>query len=687
MYQNQSVTITGTQNSIPTQASLSQFHCFIFTNAVESAHTITLSHIETSSKQYDTATTPHPDISHILDTYPQVFSIPQGLPPHRSQDHHIHLQPQSHPVNTKPYRYPQCQKDIMTKMIQEMLDEGIIQPSTSPFSSPVLLVRKKDGTWRFCVDYRALNTITIKDRFPIPTVDELLDELHGSKHFSKLDLRSGYHQIRVAPEDAFKFAFRTIDGHFEFLVMPFGLSNAPSTFQATMNDVLKKVLQKFVHVFFDDILIYNKDWESHLHHLHTVLQILALHQLFAKMSECQFGVSTVAYLGHIISPQGVAADPEKISVIQAWPIPHSVSTLRGFLGLTRYYRKFVYQYASIASPLTDLLKKQVFGWNDEAQKAFDALKAKMVSLPVLAIPNFNLLFDVTTDASGYAVGAVLSQETHPLAFFSKKLCPRIQAASTYEREMYAITSTVKKWRHYLLGRHFRIFTDQKSLKGLLNQHIQTPTQQKWLTKLLGYDYEIIYTPGRMNLVADALSRQVPAPEAIFTAVSTCQPQLVNQLHQFYVSHPVGISLLTKFYQDDSGRSQFAVKQGLLYYKDRLFIPQETGLRSAILQELHSTPVGGHSGNKGTLTRIASSFAWPNLSLDVKDFISKCVVCQQNKYSTQKQNGLLQPLPIPHQVWEDISMDFITHLPPSHGKTTIWVVVDRLESTAIFLLFP
>lgn len=287
------------------------------------------------------AVTDVPEVEQLLSKFAAVFQEPKGLPPTRSQDHHIPLKPGAEPPNIRPYRYPYFQKNEIEKQVKEMLQSGVIQPSVSPYSAPVLLVKKKEGTWRMCVDYRALNNITVKDKFPIPAIDELLDELCGASFFSKLDLRAGYHQVRVHASDIPKTAFRTHEGHYEFLVMPFGLTNAPSTFQNLMNEVFKEYLRKFILVFFDDILIFSKTLSEHLSQLELTLQLLQKHNLYAKRTKCVFAKHKVEYLGHLVSSQGVSAEASKLEAMANWPIPETLKQLRGFLGLTGYYRRFV----------------------------------------------------------------------------------------------------------------------------------------------------------------------------------------------------------------------------------------------------------------------------------------------------------------------------------------------------------
>ncbi|KAJ0430223.1 putative nucleotidyltransferase, Ribonuclease H [Helianthus annuus] len=625
-----------------------------------------------------------PDLDKVLAEFTDVFQPPTGLPPSRNQDHRIQLLPYSNPVSVKPYRYPHFQKQEIERLVADMLQQGIIKPSTSPFSSPVLLVRKKDGTWRFCVDYRALNSITVPDRFPIPSIDELFDELFGAQYFSKLDLLAGYHQIRVHSDDTIKTAFRTHDGHYEFLVMPFGLTNAPSTFQRLMNDIFRPYLRSFVLVFFDDILVYSRSWEDHLHHIRVVLQTLREHRLVAKLSKCVFGQTSIGYLGHVISHRGVAVDPEKIQAIRNWPTPTTVKDIRSFLGLAGYYRRFIKNFATIASPLTDLLKKDSFLWSQSATDAFIQLKELLSSTPVLHLPDFNRPFTVETDASGTGIGAILSQDQHPLAYFSQKLCTRMQNASAYHREMFAITQAVAKWRQYLLGRRFVIITDQQALRNLQDQVIQTPEQHKWLGKLLGFDFEIIYRPGKHNTAADALSR---VSAATLFALSSRAVSFIDQLKEANQTHPELLHWQQQLKDQASSCSAFKFKDGLLFYNDRLVVPANSPLRQQLLMEFHSSPTGGHAGITRTFHRLAANFFWKHMRQDVTNFIHSCHICQQTKTSSLSPAGLLQPLPIPELVFESIALDFITCLPPSHGKTVIMVVVDRLSKYGHFIALP
>ncbi|KAA0062470.1 Ty3/gypsy retrotransposon protein [Cucumis melo var. makuwa] len=571
-----------------------------------------------------------PEFEQLQQEFSDIFDMPDRLPPMRQIDHRIQLKEGTDPINVRPYRYPHAQKNEIERLVNDKLASGIIRPSTSLFSSSVILVKKKDGGWRFCVDYRALNRATVPDKFPIPMIDELLDELNGASIFSKIDLKSGYHQIRVRDEDVRKTTFRTHEGHYEFLVMPFGLTNAPTTFQALMNQVFRPYLRKFLLVFFDDILVYSKGVEAHLEYLIVVFQLLRQHCLFANQKKCYFAKDRIEYLGHWVSAKGVEADQEKIKAMLEWPTPKNVREFGGFLGLTGYYHRFVVKYGAIATPLMKLTKKNNFCWLEEATKAFEQLKRAMVALSVLALPNFQLPFEVETNASGFDLGAVLSQNRRPIAYFSQKLSSTAREKSVYERELMAIVLAVEKWRHYLLGHHFVVYTDQKALRHILERREIILGVQKWLMKLVGFDFEIRYRAGPENKAADALS-------------------------------PLCWTL--------QGR--------LVLSKTSSFIP-------TILHTFHDSIIGGHSGQLRTYKRIAAELFWEGMKNDIKQYVDQCHVCRQNKVQALSPARLLQPLPIPNHIWEDISMDFVEGLPCSKGFDTILVVVDRISKYAHFI---
>lgn len=323
---------------------------------------------------------------------------------------------------------------------------------------------------------------------------------------------SGYHQIRMNSEDVEKTAFRTHHGHYEFLLMPFGLVNAPSTFQGLMNSVFRDLLRKFVLVFFDDILIYSQTWEDHLRHVQHVFELLREHGQILKPTKCSFGKKEVGYLGHVISREGVKVDQTKIEAVTTWPRPSTVRAVRGFLGLSGYYRKFIQDYGVIAAPLTQLLKKAGFHWSEEAENAFISLKKSLSESPVLALPDFTKSFIIECDASGSGIGAVLLQQDHPIAFFSRQLAERHHKLVAYERELIGLAKAVIHWRPYLWGRQFLIRTDHYSLKFLLEQRLSTSPQIHWISKLLGYDFGVEFRSGKTNKAADALSRWSDSPE-------------------------------------------------------------------------------------------------------------------------------------------------------------------------------
>jgi len=618
-----------------------------------------------------------PNIQILLQQYADLFQEPKALPPQRSFDHHIQLLPGAPPVNVRPYKYSPAQKDEIEKQLAEMLRNGIIKPSQSPYASPVLLVKKKDGTWRFCVDYRHLNAQTVKNKHPMPIVDVLIDELAGAQWFSKLDFRAGYHQICIHPEDTHKTAFKTHNGLYEFLVMAFGLTNAPATFQSVMNLIFAALLRKGVLVFMDDILIYSATLADHVKLLQQVFDILRQHKFFIKLSKCSFAQKEIEYLGHCISSHGVATEKSKIAAVELWSVPKNVKELRGFLGLTGYYRKFIRHYDLISRSLTDLLKKGTpFVWTSQAHEAFNQLKIALVNAPVLAIPDFSKPFVLETDASDVGFGAVLLQNSHPVAYLSKAVCAKNQALSTYEKECMAIILAVDKWRPYLQNAEFIIRTDHKSLLHLTEQRISTRIQQKALLKLMDLRFNILYKQGALNRAADALSRCY-SPTSLM-AISFCNPDWMEQVKLGYAEDSQTKQLLA------NPTGEYSVDDGIIRHQGRVWLGSNKLAQQHVLQAIHCSGVGGHSGFQSTYYRIRHLFSWPGMKAAIAQFVKECQICQQAKTEHVKPPGLLQPLLIPDQAWQVVCMDFIEGLPKSQKFDTIMVVIDKYTKYAHFI---
>ena len=445
----------------------------------------------------------------IVKEFPNVFPDDiSGLPPDREVEFTIDLIPGTKPIFIPPYRMSLAELRELKAQLEELLSKGFILPSISPWGAPVFFVKKKDGSLRLCIDYRQLNRVTICNQYPLPRIDELFDQLQGSRVYSKIDLRSGYHQLRVQESDVPKTAFRTRYGHYEFLVMPFGLTDAQSTFMDLMNRVFQPYLDRFVIVFINVILVYSGSSEEHSEHLRIVLQTLRERQLYAKLSKCQFWLDRVAFLGHLISVEGISVDPQKIEAIVNWKPPMNVSEVRSFLRLAGYYRKFVERFSKIATPLTNLLKKdQKLEWLDTYQHSFEELRQRLTTAPVLALPSGKDGYVVYSDASRQGLGCVLMQDGRVIAYASRQLKKHEQNYPTHDLELAAVVFALKIWRHYLYGVPYQIFTDHKSLQYIFTQKELNLRQRRWLKLIKDYDCTIEYHPRKANVVADALSRQ------------------------------------------------------------------------------------------------------------------------------------------------------------------------------------
>ena len=470
-----------------------------------------------------------PGIQSVIDEYSDRF--PEGrfpkletIPPVRV-GHTIPLQdPSSQPPFRPLYRLSPLEHKEADSQIQLLLEAGLIEPSSSPYGAPILFAAKKDGGLRMCIDYRALNKLTVKNRYPLPRIDDLLDAAQGAQVFSSIDLLSGYHQIRIQPEDIPKTAFRTPFGLFQWKVLSFGLTNAPATFQAVMNDVLRPVIGKFALVYLDDILIFSKDIVEHSEHIRTVLQLLRDNQLYAKMSKCTFAQPELEFLGHVLGRDGLRVDPRKTAVVAEWPVPRDLSQLRTFLGMANYFRKFIQNYAQRTLVLTRMLRKdRAWEWLLECQKAFEDIKTALTTAPVLALPDFSKPFDVVCDASGLGLGAVLLQDGQPIAFESRQFSSAEQNYSTTEQELLACVHALKVWRCYLEGAgEFTLHTDHGANTFLDTQPNLSRRQARWQEFLSRFHFTWKFIPGVRNTVADPLSRR---PTGAPGPTGTCMQHL------------------------------------------------------------------------------------------------------------------------------------------------------------------
>lgn len=614
-------------------------------------------------------------LQEFVDVFPE--EIPDGLPLLRGIDHQIDCIPGASLPNRPAYRSnPEEAKEIQ-RQVDEFLQKGFVRESLSPCSVPVILVPKKDGTWHMCTDCRAINKITVKYRYPIPRLDDMLDELHGSCVFSKIDLKSGYYQIRMKEGDEWKIAFKTKYSLYEWLVMPFGLTNAPSTFMRLMNHVLPIFIGKFVVVYFDDILIYSKTLEEHVDHLHAVLNVLRENKLYANLKKCSFCLESVVFLGFVISSKGISVDEEKVKAIREWPVPQNANEVRSFHGLASFYRRFVKNFSSLAALLNELVKKNVvFKWTDVHEKAFNLLKDKLTNAPLLCLPNFDKAFEIECDASGFGIRAVLMQDSKPIAYFSGKFHGAALNYSTYDKELYALVRALQTWQHYLWPREFIIHSDHQSLKFLKSQGKLQKRHAKWLEFIEMFPYVIKYKNGKENIVVDALSRR-------YALLTSLQTKLLG--FEFVKDLYANDSDFGKVWDSCSKHAfgNYYRHDGFLFQKNKLCV-LVCSLREMLVRESHGGGMMGHFGVKKTLEILHEHFYWPTMKHGVQSVCDKCIPCKQAK-SKAMPHGFYTPLPMPNHPWIDVSMDFVLGLPRSQGgKDSIFVVVDRFSKMAHFI---
>jgi RNase H-like domain found in reverse transcriptase/Reverse transcriptase (RNA-dependent DNA polymerase)/Integrase zinc binding domain len=677
----------------------------------------------------------------------EVFSkkAADTLPEHGPSDHHITLdkEAEASQLGHAPlYRMSQEELDLCKEFINENLNKGFIEASQAPYASPVLFVRKPGGGLRFCVDYRKLNAMTKKDAYPLPLIEETLAQITGAKILTKIDIRHAFNRIRMAtPEDEDLTTFKTRFGSYKSKVLPFGLCNGPATFQHHMNEVLWEGLNEYLSVYMDDILVYSQNRAEHVLHVRSVLERLKAAGLQADIKKCEFFVKETKFLGLIVGVDGIKMDPEKVKAIVEWQQPRDASGVRAFLGFGNFYRRFIRNYSKIVRSLVELTKKDFkFEWTSSCQTAFDALKQAVVSAPILRHFDRCKTCYVECDASDYVTAGVLSQKDdegilHPVAFFSRKMAPAECNYEIYDKELLAIIRCFEEWRPDLEGSELpiQVLTDHKSLEYFMSTKRLTRRQARWAEFLAGYNFQITYRPGKDNQKADSLTRRpgdrpegdedhrqkemirtILTPDKIHPDVR-CELQISymddddeggpeGDQEEDPLKGSVRESLRDKLLRAQAEDKECqAIKKslekearllagvslahcdiyrGLIRYRQKVWIPES--MRTWICKEHHDQPMVGHAGIAKTLALLKRQYYWPRMDVTVTRYVGNCHPCRRAKPFNDSYNGVLIPLPIPQQPWQDISMDFITGLPMSGGYDAVLVVTCRLTKMRHFI---
>jgi len=756
---------------------------------------------ETEQRRQDDVVTLPEELREFEDVFQEDRA--DELPPHRETDHAIEI------TGTPPYGplYNLSARELeeLRRYLDDALAKEWIQHSTSPAGAPILFVPKKDKALRLCVDYRGLNKVTIKNRYPLPLISEILDRVSGAKWFTSLDIKNAYYRIRIREGDEWKTAFRTRYGHFEYRVMPFGLANAPASFQSYINQALAGLLDVLCIAYIDDILIYTAadSLDQHWRDVKLVLERLRKHGLYCNLKKCRIAKTKVNFLGYIISRDGVEMEPHRVDTIAKWPEPTSFGEVQTFLGFANFYRRFIHRYSHITAPMTNLLVGSVngkktgpFEWPDEAAQAFRSIRDAFTQAPLLVHYDPEAKTRIETDASQYAIAAILLQLCkdglwHPVAFWSRKLIAAERNYETHDQELLPIVMAFRHWRHYVEGsKHpVEVVTDHNNLLGFMKMKHLNGRQARWAMTLASHDFSIVHRPGKKN-PADAPSRrpdyamsaskpedmlpslqeklaQLPS-EQVDSALSAwrlrnapgttnrrCEinhiangsqrgstdvlepprrlcsagaaseegnahqcrddsqtiPRLLAALslegEGAYTGEADVPALIKELQATDETAKKLRAEvealadrnrqtkslrwtvdaDGLLRLRGRVYVPNEYSVKAELLSRYHDDPLAGHFGIKKTTALLERKYYWPDLRSDVKEYVESCEICQKTKAKRHRPYGELQSLPQPDGPWQELTMDFITDLPPSKRREGVYdailVVMDRYTKMAIY----